>query len=89
MANRFQSIVDGMTERALKDFADLYPNLTTGGHWYIAENGDLCVRIKGKEHVFTFERGDPDSEAFVALLNQLPFIVQAFGARASETRTRN
>jgi len=82
MANRYQSIVDGVSERALQEFAVLYPDITKGAHWYIDEVDGLCVRIKGEDHVFVFERGDPDSEAFVALLNQLPYLVQSLGARA-------
>lgn len=77
MANRFQSIVDGISERTLKELAELYPKLTTGAHWYIRD-GKLCAQIMNDDAEFVFEHGDPDSEAFLLLLNHLPGIIQSF-----------
>lgn len=74
--NRFQSIIDNLTEDTLKELGALYPRLTTNAYWYIRD-GKLRAQIGRLDEEFVFETGDPDSEAFLLLLNNLPKITQS------------
>lgn len=81
MPNRFQSIVDGLTADVIQDLKELYPDLSRDVYWYI-KDGKLRGRQSAADEEFIFEAGDPDSEAMVLLLNNLPMITQSFvGAR--------
>lgn len=81
MANRFQSILDNIAEGTLADLRRLYPQMSHGMHWFVDGNGQLCASNANETFVFEFAQGDPDTEAFLIMLNNLPVLVQALGTK--------
>lgn len=75
--NRFQSIVDGITATTLEDLTRLKTQ-ATHGYWYIGDDGMLHVQVNEEDYTFTFERGDPDSEMIVLLLNNIHHMLSSF-----------
>ncbi len=76
MPNRFQSIVDAISDDVLKELKELYPKLSHGVVFYIRDGKLYGVSGMANEEFF-FEEGDPDSEAMVLLLNNLRWLTQS------------
>lgn len=79
--NRFQSIVDGIAASTLADLRELHEQVSDG-HWLVRK-GKLYVRLpKTKEEVeFEFDASDPDTQALLAVLNNMKYILSALGAK--------
>lgn len=78
--NRYKSIVENRVGEVLKDLKELHPKLPNNATWSV-KDGSLTATIGSKELFFTFERGDPITEALLLFLNNNHFILTVLEQR--------
>lgn len=74
MAARYASIVDGISQAVVKELKELHPKLPSNAHW-TARDGKLVAQIKGEDFEFSFEHGDPITDALLLFLNNNHFLL--------------
>jgi len=69
--NRFQNIVDGVSRGMAAAAMELFPQLRSGLRWTVNDKGELICSDGSQDFIFTFEKGDPETEALLLVLNHL------------------
>lgn len=79
MANRYQSIINGVVEDVAMQIDKLLEQVPVAT--WKAQDDKLVAVIDGEEYDMTFAPGDPLTEALLLLLNNKQFIISSLRSK--------